>query len=356
MQKSPNYNFNLPDPNDPSQIADVSKISENFSALDTILKAFQDGQYVSAEVVGDDLILTKADGSTVNAGNVRGVGITRLEINTAGHLLVKYSNSARFEDLGKVKGDKGDTGATGADGEDGRGIVSVSITTGEGEEDPGDLIIAYSDGTSDNVGHVVGADGADGDQGEPGEDGVGIASVTKTGTSGLIDTYTITYTNGTTTTFDVTNGAQGAPGTIQGVKINGTALTPDANGVVDTAELKIALWKKIRVGDYSWSCKVDGGKRFFYTTDLPATVCNTVIAGNASQARSVISRKYTFKAFSSATDKTFIFGNYLAQKQLHIRDDDTAFTPALPSTEEDRAACATQFKAANANEIFYYIE
>lgn len=40
-----------------------------------------------------------------------------------------------------------------------------------------------------------------------GEDGRGIISVTKTATSGLIDTYTITYTDNTTSTFQVTNGA-----------------------------------------------------------------------------------------------------------------------------------------------------
>jgi hypothetical protein len=40
--------------------------------------------------------------------------------------------------------------------------------------------------------------------------GKGIQSITKTGTSGLVDTYTITYTDGTTTTFTVTNGESGA--------------------------------------------------------------------------------------------------------------------------------------------------
>lgn len=42
--------------------------------------------------------------------------------------------------------------------------------------------------------------------GENGATGNGISSVSKTSTSGLTDTYTITYTNGNTTTFDVTNG------------------------------------------------------------------------------------------------------------------------------------------------------
>ena len=37
----------------------------------------------------------------------------------------------------------------------------------------------------------------------------GIAYIEKTGTVGLVDTYTITYTDGTTSTFSITNGADG---------------------------------------------------------------------------------------------------------------------------------------------------
>lgn len=40
----------------------------------------------------------------------------------------------------------------------------------------------------------------------------GIASIQKTGTSGLVDTYTITFTNGVTTQFTVTNGKKGDKG------------------------------------------------------------------------------------------------------------------------------------------------
>ena len=69
------------------------------------------------------------------------------------------------------------------------------------------------------LGHVIGADGADGDKGDKGDKGDtgatgatgnGIQSITKTGTSGLVDTYTITYTDGSTTTFTVTNGEDGS--------------------------------------------------------------------------------------------------------------------------------------------------
>lgn len=46
-----------------------------------------------------------------------------------------------------------------------------------------------------------------GDKGDTGETGNGISNISKTGSSGLVDTYTITYTNGNETTFTVTNGS-----------------------------------------------------------------------------------------------------------------------------------------------------
>lgn len=52
-----------------------------------------------------------------------------------------------------------------------------------------------------------------GDPGNPGETGNGIANTSKTDTSGLVDTYTITYTDGRTETFTVTNGRDGTNGT-----------------------------------------------------------------------------------------------------------------------------------------------
>ncbi|GFO86455.1 DUF6273 domain-containing protein [Anaerostipes butyraticus] len=48
--------------------------------------------------------------------------------------------------------------------------------------------------------------------GTPGKDGVGISNIAKTGTAGLVDTYTITLTNNATYTFTVTNGKDGDDG------------------------------------------------------------------------------------------------------------------------------------------------
>lgn len=45
--------------------------------------------------------------------------------------------------------------------------------------------------------------------GSGGSDGVGIVKIEKTGSQGLVDTYTITLTNGVTYMFTVTNGKNG---------------------------------------------------------------------------------------------------------------------------------------------------
>lgn len=74
-----------------------------------------------------------------------------------------------------AKGDKGDTGAKGAKGDT----------------------------------------GAKGDKGDAGADGVGIVDIAKTNTSGLVDTYTITLSNGNTKTFTVKNGADGSGGEME---------------------------------------------------------------------------------------------------------------------------------------------
>ena len=67
-----------------------------------------------------------------------------------------------------------------------------------------DWLASIQDGKSEK--------GETGPQGPAGQDGVSIASILKTGTEGLVDTYTITYSNGTTSTFTVTNGQNGAAG------------------------------------------------------------------------------------------------------------------------------------------------
>lgn len=89
--------------------------------------------------------------------------------------------------------------------------------------------------TDFNLGHVVGADGAKGDTGN------GIASISKTSTAGLVDTYTILFTDGTTTTFNVTNGSN-ASVTIQTSwgSTTSNSKVPSEKLTKDTLDTKIA--------------------------------------------------------------------------------------------------------------------
>ncbi|MDY6391517.1 MAG: glycoside hydrolase family 3 N-terminal domain-containing protein, partial [Bacilli bacterium] len=76
----------------------------------------------------------------------------------------------------------------------------------------GNLVVTYDDGSSETLGAVRGNDGARGGEGYDGEDGATIVSIEKTGTSGNVDTYTITLSDGRTFTFTITNGVDGEDG------------------------------------------------------------------------------------------------------------------------------------------------
>ena len=101
------------------------------------------------------------------------------------------------------------------DGADGTAGVGISTITYKETDAQGNYVytIALTSGSSYDITcpkgpqGAPGADGQDGADGADGAPGNGIASITKTATAGLVDTYTITYTNGTTSTFTVTNGS-----------------------------------------------------------------------------------------------------------------------------------------------------
>lgn len=86
-------------------------------------------------------------------------------------------------------------------GADGVGIASIVKTSTAGLVDTYTITLTNSNTYTFEV-----TNGAKGDTGD------GIARIEKTGTEGLIDTYTITMTSGATSTFTVTNGAKGDPG------------------------------------------------------------------------------------------------------------------------------------------------
>jgi hypothetical protein len=110
------------------------------------VEALRDGMIVDGEVVGDDLILTQVDGSTINAGNVRG-----------------------------AQGPQGEQGVQGEDGfigSDGLSAYEVAVENGfvGTEEEWLEYLRQGPKGDTGDTG-PQGSTGPQGPQGIPGEDG-----------------------------------------------------------------------------------------------------------------------------------------------------------------------------------------
>lgn len=112
----------------------------------------------------------------------------------------------------------GGGGGSGTPGKDGRGISNIEKTSTVGLVDT--YTITYTDDTTSTFNITNGEDGIDGKNGVNGKngtngtDGVSITSVDKNSTSGLQDTYKITYSDGSTSYFTVTNGKNGEQGAV----------------------------------------------------------------------------------------------------------------------------------------------
>lgn len=131
------------------------------------------------------------------------------------------------------------------DGTDGQAGVGISTITYKETDAQGNYVytITLTSGSTYDITcpkgpqGATGATGADGADGQDGADGVGIVSITKTGTSGLVDTYTITYTNGTTSTFTVTNGQDGNSNEFIGTLAEWNAKTTAQKKEYDTYQI-----------------------------------------------------------------------------------------------------------------------
>lgn len=210
----------------------------------------------------------KGDNGDTGATGANGTGIADVKIENS-NLMLKYTNSDNYINLGKVVGDRGADGAAGTPGTNGKdgtngytftpavssaGVISwtnnggltnptsvnikgpkgdkgndgtgVSIKSSQAEctaigdayigSDGHIYILSTLPSTFTDGGEIKGPKGDKGDQGDTGATGDGIKSITKTSTSGLVDTYTITFTSGKTpTTFTVTNGQNGSDATVE---------------------------------------------------------------------------------------------------------------------------------------------
>ena len=121
-------------------------------------------------------------------------------------------------------------------------------------------LITIADITGDK-----GDQGDAGDQGDTGDTGNGIVGVVRTsgdGSAGTVDTYTITYTDESTDTFEVTNGADGTDGTsvsvVSVIPLNSEGVDGDSIILLPTFDLyeKDTTWSK--VGNISGDAGEDG--------------------------------------------------------------------------------------------------
>lgn len=123
------------------------------------------------------------------------------------------------------------------------------------------------------------------------KNGKGITSIAKTGTSGLVDTYTISYNDGTTGTFTVTNGAKGDTGDAWYVWIRYAGQQPTQDSDIGTTPDN---WMGVYSGtsstapthytDYQWF-QIKGAKG---DTGNPATIQSTAIEYQASSSGTTV--------------------------------------------------------------------
>ena len=140
-----------------------------------------------------------ADFDNMNVGDYVMIAST-VEVEDNAKLYVKGDSQWIFiTDFSGATGIKGETGVT--------PIIRIgTVTSGS---TPSVTISGTAEEPVFNFVLQPGEKGLKGDTGATGPTGNGIASIVKTASAGLIDTYTITFTDGTTTTFNITNGADG---------------------------------------------------------------------------------------------------------------------------------------------------
>lgn len=157
------------------------------------------------------------------------------------------------EDLAKAIEDYFKENPGSGTGADGRGIVSIIKT--EGNSAPGTIdtyTITYTDYTTSTF---TVYNGKDGRNGEPGPAGRGISSISRTsgdGAPGCTDTYTISYTDNTVSTFTVYNGKDGSAADIPRLEqlISEKASTAYVNEELDKKANSNDVYSKREVETY----------------------------------------------------------------------------------------------------------
>lgn len=296
------------------------------------------------------LTLTFTDGSTYTTPSIRGAQGIQGERGLQGEQGIQGIQGVQGErgltgERGEQgpKGDKGDTGEafhivktyasvsamnadySGTDVDVGEYVMITSSV-----EDP-DNACVYIKGSEayEFVVDMSGATGIKGDKGDTGETGAtgpagnGIAFITKTASVGLEDTYTITFTNGSTTSFVVTNGANGA-GSVADVWVDGIS-------VLDGDTAKIDLSGKADVGNIPTKVSDLTNDAGYISTETDPVFAASAAHGITSANISTWNGKYTKP--SSGIPKTDLASS--VQASLDLADTAlqsyTETDPTVPS-------------------------
>ena len=190
----------------------------------------------------------------------------------------------------------------------GKSIRTIELTGTVGLVDT--YTITYSDGTTSTFDVT---------------NGNGITSVAKTGTAGLVDTYTITFQDGSTSTFDVTNGAAAVDPTFSLTDYAADAkATGDAIGNLSPYTTTYESGKYIRpdgtVGNYaghsaSWYINVDGIKIIYVLNTSETSPYNAFYDSN-----------YQFISSFTTADGIHVYvPNNAVYARLTKNNDDTTF-------------------------------
>lgn len=234
-----------------------------------------------------------------------GNGINRIEkTNTVG-LVDTYTI---YFDNGTTKTFTVTNGQNGTNGVDGKSLEFKWQGTQLGVRLEGESQYSYVD--------------LKGDTGDPGN---GISRIEKTDTSGLIDTYTIYFTNGTTSTFTVTNANAGSAYTKsevdQLIEESGVVVSPTE----PSSSNKHKIWIKhsenlIDISSITSGYRLDGNGALysastFFTSDYIEVLPSTDYCTNISPASNKRMCEYD-------ANKTFITGRDNANTQ-HITTGST---------------------------------
>lgn len=163
-------------------------------------------------------------------------------------------------------------GVTYIDFSDSADVGEVVIPNGTGADGKSAYEIAVEHGfEGDESTWLESLKGEQGPAGLQGQDGVGISKIEKINTTGLVDTYRITFTDNTTFEYDVINGADGVGGgggdidaltarveTLEGLTINTVAPSIGTNGNWCVGDIDTGVKARGSDGRGVMSLSIDG--------------------------------------------------------------------------------------------------